>query len=131
MQASDRNPGILIAWFVFGWTAVVGVQWLRRSTDHAEPLTTFYGFAPNLIAAYVAPLLVIVVAQRYRRGRFGDFRWFARCVATAALIIAAWECAQAGPGSLVFDPNDLLATAAGAGACLASWPLLRRWMPRS
>lgn len=106
-----------------GIVALAALSGVHAVRDAGGGDNWLIGVAPNLCAAVAIPFVALGVwADRCRdAGRAATLRAFAWCAAGSLTGLVAWELAQLGPNSLVFDLWDLLATVAGtmlAGALI-------------
>jgi hypothetical protein len=102
---------------------IIVVQRARPFASARIPaLAGLLGVAPNLVAAMGLPFTWAT------RGELTRGEHWRRCVVTV-LALGLYECAQGagiGAGHLRFDPNDILASIAGAGlAATAGWRMVR------
>ena len=80
-----------------------------------------YSYGGNLAVSFAVYFLAVIVAFRFRLGRFA-------AAASALLIVEAFEVTNGfGVMSNVYDPADLMANAAGVGVALAVDLALRRF----
>lgn len=102
-------------------------QWLRSVGFGGDwpYVRSLLGILPNFAAAIAIPVVVLAVLVEAAPGLRGDraSRAFAGLVVLSLAALVAWEVVQRRSDRLVFDPYDLLASAAGSAValCLFRW----------
>jgi putative flippase GtrA len=92
------------------------IQWIREQHLHLDPVGQYLvGVAPNFAAAIAINfvLLSIWADQRRDPGFAAARRRFLICAAISGIGLFGWEFFQMTSKRLVFDTQDLLATAVG------------------
>ncbi len=119
--------GWLTVAFIVGQLAILVIKELREQGSALVAQHAWFGYAPNLVAAFTLPWLVLALAvkragppeQAYALGEL----WYASRALGAALLLPtagllAWEFIQRSRPNRTFDWQDVWATLAGAGLWL-------------
>ncbi|MCX7036998.1 MAG: hypothetical protein NT064_10560 [Proteobacteria bacterium] len=99
------------------------VQWARPlSASATAPVRHLLGVLPNVTAAIAIPFVLLSIwADQHPDAMPADARYrFALYSSVTGVGLVAWEFFQQSGRSLVFDPQDLVATLVG---CVLAWAL--------
>jgi hypothetical protein len=134
-RSSTRARGLRVAYGVFLLVLFLVVPTVRQvmqaARRHPHPHQGFLGFwydsAPNLVAAWLSPTLVLLMfgVARQRWPALSIARWYLVSGVFCQIGLLTWEFLQPVVPGATFDWSDIVATVLGGLLWLASWPILR------
>lgn len=135
-MASRRSvAGWLTVVFILGQLAILGIKELREQGSSLAQQYALFGYAPNLVAAATLPWLVVALALKRSGPLESPYAWrelwHERRALCAGLLLSsggllAWEFIQRSRPNRTFDWQDIWATLASTGLCLAV-VVIARW----